>query len=117
MRTVGLKIGDISAESVDGFNNSIVKKLGLGSDKTSSSSIRVSILVYLETIQLNRLYQTIWEKNAYLLFVLNITSLLEVRYSISINWLLILILIQRLLIHGIAKNQNSIMNHIIKVEI
>ena len=40
----------------------------------------------------------------------NIINLLEVQYSISINWLLILILILRLQIHEIKKNQNSVMN-------
>ena len=39
-----------------------------------------------------------------------IINLLEVQYSISINWLLIFILIQRLQIHEIAKIQNSVMN-------
>ena len=37
-------------------------------------------------------------------------NLLEVQYLISINWLLILILIQRLQIHEIVKIQNSVMN-------
>ena len=41
---------------------------------------------------------------------LNIINLLEVQYSISINWLLILILILRLQIHEIVKIQNSVMN-------
>ena len=35
-------------------------------------------------------------------------NLLDVQYSISINWLIILILIQRLQIHEIVKNQNSV---------
>ena len=39
-----------------------------------------------------------------LLFVINIINLLEVQYSISINWLLILILILRLQIHEITGN-------------
>ena len=39
-----------------------------------------------------------------------VTNLLEVQYSISINWLLILILIQRHQIHEIAKVQNSVIN-------
>ena len=46
----------------------------------------------------------------HLLFVINIINLLEVQYSISINWLLILILILRLQIHEIVKIQNSVMN-------
>ena len=48
----------------------------------------------------------------HLLFVLNIINLLEVQYSISINWLLILILILilRLQIHEIVKIQNSVIN-------
>ena len=37
-------------------------------------------------------------------------NLLEVQYSISINWLLILILILRLQIHEIVKIRNSVMN-------
>ena len=45
-----------------------------------------------------------------LLFVIDIINLLEVQYSISINWLLILILILRLQIHEIVKIQNSVMN-------
>ena len=44
------------------------------------------------------------------LFVINIINLLEVQYSISINWLLTLILILRLQIHEIVKIQNSVMN-------
>ena len=71
------------------------------------SSIRVSIssiyLVYLETIQLNRLYQIILKIKNCLLFGIDISNLLEVQYSISKDWLLILILIQRLQIHEIAK--------------
>ena len=43
-----------------------------------------------------------------LLFVINIINLLEVQYSISINLLLILILIQRFQIHEIVKIQNSV---------
>ena len=39
-----------------------------------------------------------------------IINLLEVQYSISINWLLILILILRLQIHEIVKIQNYVMN-------
>ena len=46
----------------------------------------------------------------HLLFAINIINLLEVQYSISINWLLILILILRLQIHEIVKIQNSVMN-------
>ena len=46
----------------------------------------------------------------HLLFVINIINLLEVQYSISINWLLILILILRHQIHEIVKIQNSVMN-------
>ena len=45
-----------------------------------------------------------------LLFVINIINLLEVQYSISINWLIILILILKLQIHEIVKIQNSVMN-------
>ena len=43
------------------------------------------------------------------LFVINIINILEVQYSISINWLLILILILRLQTHEIVKIQNSVM--------
>ena len=46
----------------------------------------------------------------HLLFVINLINVLEVQYSISINWLLILILIQRLQSHEIVKIQNSVMN-------
>ena len=46
----------------------------------------------------------------HLLFVINIINLLEVQYSISVNWLLILILILRLQIHEILRIQNSVMN-------
>ena len=78
------------------------------------SSIRVSIssiyLTYLEIIQLNRLFLVILKVKNHLLFVISIINLLEVQYSISINWLLILILIQRLQIHEIVKIQNSVMN-------
>ena len=41
---------------------------------------------------------------------MHIINLLEVQYSISINWLLILILIIGLKIHEIVKIQNSVMN-------
>ena len=59
------------------------------------------------TIQLNRLHQIILEINKRLLFVINITNPLEVQYSTSINWLLILIFIERL---QIAKPQYSVIN-------
>ena len=52
---------------------------------------------------LNKIYLGFSKIKNRLLFVINITSPLEVQYSISINWLLILILIQRLQIHEIAK--------------
>ena len=78
------------------------------------SSIRVSIssiyLVYLGIILLNHLFLIILKIRNHLLFVINIINLLEVQYSISINWLLILILILRLQIHEIVKIQNSVMN-------
>ena len=78
------------------------------------SSIRVSIssiyLAYLEIIQLNRLYLIILKIKSHLLFAINIINLLEVQYSISINWLLILLLIQRLQIHEIVKIRNSVIN-------
>ena len=45
-----------------------------------------------------------------LLFVINIINLLEVQYSISINWLLIFVLIQRHQIHEISKNQNPVID-------
>ena len=51
-----------------------------------------------------------FEIGNHLLFVINIINLLEVQYSISINWLLILILILRLQIHEIVRIQNSVMN-------
>ena len=51
-----------------------------------------------------------FENKYHLLFVINIINLLEVHYSISINWLLILILILRHQIHEIVKIQNSVMN-------
>ena len=44
------------------------------------------------------------------IFVINIINLLVVQYSISINWLLILMLILRLQIHEIVKIQNSVIN-------
>ena len=61
-------------------------------------------------IQLNRLFLIILKIKNSLLFVINIINLLEVQYSISINWWLILILIQRLHIHEIVNIQNSVMN-------
>ena len=65
-------------------------------------------LAYLEIIQLNRLFLIILKIKNRLLFVINKINLLEVQYLISINqnWLLILILIQRLQIHEIVKIQN-----------
>ena len=51
-----------------------------------------------------------FENKEPLLFVINIINLLEVQYSISINWLLILILILTLQIHEIVKIRNSVMN-------
>ena len=53
---------------------------------------------------MNRLFLINLEIKNRLLFVINIVNLLEVQYSISINWLLILISIQRLQIHEIVKN-------------
>ena len=73
------------------------------------SSIRVSIssiyLAYLEIILLNQLFLIILKIRNHLLFVINIINLLKVQYSISINWLLILILILSLQIHEIVKIQ------------
>ena len=78
------------------------------------SSIRVSIssiyLAYLEIILLNHLFLIILKIGNHLLFVINIVNLLEVQYSISINWLLILILILRPQIPEIVRIQNSVMN-------
>ena len=48
-----------------------------------------------------------FENKELLIICYNVTNLLEVQYSISINWLLILILIQRHQIREIAKIQNS----------
>ena len=70
----------------------------------------IDYLAYLEIIQLNHLFLIILKIRNPLLFVINIINLLEVQYTISINWLLILILILRLQIHEIVKIQNSIMN-------
>ena len=64
---------------------------------------------YLEIIQLN-LFLIIFKIRNHLLFVINIINILEVYYSISINWLLILILILRHQIHEIVKIQNPVMN-------
>ena len=79
------------------------------------SSLRVSIssiyLAYLEIIQLSHLFLIILKIRNHLLFVINIINLLEEQYSVTINWLLILILILRLQIHEILKIQNSVMNH------
>ena len=73
-------------------------------------SISSIYLAYLEIIQLNYLFLIILKIKNLLLFVINIINLLEVQYSISINWLLILILVLRLQIHEIVKFQNSVMN-------
>ena len=76
--------------------------------------MRVSIssiyLAYLEIIKLNHLCLIILKIMKRPLLVINIINILEVQYSISINWLLILILIQSLQIHEIVKIQNSVMN-------
>ena len=64
----------------------------------------------LEIILLNHLFLIILKIRNHILFVINIINLLKVQYSISINWLLILILILRLQIHEIVKIQNSVMN-------
>ena len=61
---------------------------------------------------LNHLFLIILKIRNHLLFVINIINLLEVQYSISINWLLILILILRHQIHKIVKIQNSVMNQL-----
>ena len=86
----------------------------IGTLSNYHSSIRVPIssiyLAYLEIILLNHLFLIILKIRNHLLFVINIINLLEVQYSISINWLLILILILRLQIHEIVKIQNSVMN-------
>ena len=76
-------------------------------NKVSISSI---YLAYLEIIQLNNLFLFILKIRTHLLFVINIINLLEVQYSISINWLLILILILRLQIHETVKIQNFVTN-------
>ena len=44
-------------------------------------------LAYLETIQLNNLFLIILKIRNHLLFVINIINLLEVQFSMSINWL------------------------------
>ena len=59
---------------------------------------------------LNYLFLIILKIRNHLSFVIDIINLLEVQYSILINWLLILILILRLQIHEIVKIQNSVMN-------
>ena len=90
------------------------KLIILGTLSKYHSSIRVSIssiyLAYLEIILLNHLFLINLKIRNHLLFAINIINLLEVQYSISINWLLILILILRLQIHEIEKIQNSVMN-------
>ena len=58
----------------------------------------------------DHLFLIILKIRNHLLFVIDIINLLEVHYSISINWLLILILILRHQIHEIVKFQNSVMN-------
>ena len=65
---------------------------------------------YLEIILLKHLFLIILKIRNHLLFVTNMINLLEVQHSISINWLLILILILRHQIHEIVKIQNSVMN-------
>ena len=93
------------------FDHTLTRKLIIkGTLSKFHSSIRVTIyLVYLETIQLNHLYQIILKIKNHLLFVINITNPLEVQTSISINWLLVL-MIQRLQIHEISTIQNSVIN-------
>ena len=97
------------------FDHTLIRKLIiLGTLSKYHSSIRVSIssiyLAYLEIILLNHLFLIILKIGNHLLFVINIINLLEVQYSISINWLLLLILILRLQIHEIVRIQNSVMN-------
>ena len=97
------------------FDHTLTRKLIiLGTLSKYHSSIRVSIsliyLAYLEIIQLNHLFLIILKIRNRLLFVINKINLLEVRYLISTNWLLIFILILRLQIHEIVKIQNSVMN-------
>ena len=97
------------------FDHTLIRKLIiLGTLSKYHSSIRVSIssiyLAYLEIILLNHLFLIILKIGNHLLFVINIINLLEVQYSISINWLLLLILILRLQIHEIVRIRNSVMN-------
>ena len=97
------------------FDHTLTRKLIiLGTLSKYHSSIRVSIssiyLAYLEIVLLNHLFLIILKIRNHLLFAINIINLLEVQYSISINWLLILILILRPQIHEIVKNKNSVMN-------
>ena len=73
-------------------------------------SISSIYLAYLEIVLLNHLFLIILKIRNHLLFAMNIINLLEVQYSISISWLLLLILILRLQIHEIVKIQNSVMN-------
>ena len=97
------------------FHHTLTRKLIiLGTLSKYHSSIRVSIssiyLAYLEIILLNHLFLIILKIRNHLLFVINIINLLEVQYSISINWLLILILILRHQTYEIVKIQNSVVN-------
>ena len=97
------------------FDHTLIRKLIiLGTLSKYHSSIRVSIssiyLAYLEIILLNHLFLIILKIGNHLLFVINIINLLEVQYSISIKWLLLLILILRLQIHESVRIQNSVMN-------
>ena len=66
---------------------------------------------YLETIQLNHLYQPILETKNRLSYVINTTNLLGIQYSIGINWSLILIFKQILRIHEIANTLNSLITY------
>ena len=72
--------------------------------------IKIPCIDLPSILHLNHLFLIILKIRNHLLFVINIINLLEVQYSISINWLLILILILRLQIHEIVKIQNSVMN-------
>ena len=67
------------------------------------STTEAGSLEIINIDQLNHLFLVILKIRNRLLFVINIINLLEVQYSISINWLLILILILRLQIHEIVK--------------
>ena len=73
-------------------------------------SISSICLVCLEIVLLGHLFLIILKIRNHLLFVVGVVRLLEVQCSVSMDWLLVLVLMLGLQIHEIVGVQDSVMN-------